>query len=92
MLRLQGSAAFEPQNKTRHGRLRMGVSMGHSGRGYCAGAALLALVVSAGAAFAQDPAASFPNKPIRMVVGFAAGGGNDIFARLMPWKPSQPIT
>jgi len=32
---------------------------------------------------AQDAAASFPNKPIRMVVGFAAGGGNDIFARLI---------
>ena len=55
----------------------------HSGRGYFTGAAMLALVVSTGGAFAQDPAASFPNKPIRMVVGFAAGGGNDIFARLI---------
>ncbi len=44
---------------------------------------ILALAFSAGAAFAQDPAASFPNKPIRVVVGFAAGGGNDIFARLI---------
>ena len=44
---------------------------------------ILALSMSAGTAFAQDPAASFPNKPIRMVVGFAAGGGNDIFARLI---------
>ncbi len=52
----------------------------HSGLGLCAGAALLAL---AGTAAAQDPAAGFPNKPIRMVVGFAAGGGNDIFARLI---------
>ncbi len=34
-------------------------------------------------ASAQDAAASFPNKPIRMIVGFAAGGGNDIFARLI---------
>jgi tripartite-type tricarboxylate transporter receptor subunit TctC len=44
---------------------------------------IVALALSAGAAAAQDPAASFPNKPIRMVVGFAAGGGNDIFARLI---------
>jgi tripartite-type tricarboxylate transporter receptor subunit TctC len=43
----------------------------------------MALALSAGIASAQDPAASFPNKPIRMVVGFAAGGGNDIFARLI---------
>jgi tripartite-type tricarboxylate transporter receptor subunit TctC len=44
---------------------------------------IVTLALSAGAAAAQDPAASFPNKPIRMVVGFAAGGGNDIFARLI---------
>jgi tripartite-type tricarboxylate transporter receptor subunit TctC len=40
-------------------------------------------VIHMGAAHAQDAAASFPNRPIRMVVGFAAGGGNDIFARLI---------
>lgn len=50
---------------------------------------LAAVCMSAGAiassqrTHAQDAAASFPNKPIRMVVGFAAGGGNDIFARLI---------
>ena len=55
----------------------------HSGRGLHAFAAMLALVASTGTVFAQDSAASFPNKPIRMVVGFAAGGGNDIFARLI---------
>lgn len=44
---------------------------------------LLALAFCAGTASAQDPAASFPNKPIRVIVGFAAGGGNDIFARLI---------
>jgi tripartite-type tricarboxylate transporter receptor subunit TctC len=46
--------------------------------GLCA----LTLAFSANEGAAQDTA-SFPNKPIRMVVGFAAGGGNDIFARLV---------
>ncbi len=46
------------------------------------GLGALALVWSADRAATQD-AASFPSKPIRVVVGFAAGGGNDIFARLV---------
>jgi tripartite-type tricarboxylate transporter receptor subunit TctC len=55
------------------------------------GAALLgaSLVLSAivTAASAQgDPAATFPNKPIRVIVPFAAGGGNDLFARLVGQK------
>src|SRR5450631_1387888 len=44
----------------------------------CALVALLAL--AAGQARAQD---SYPNRVIRVIVGFAAGGGNDIFARLV---------
>jgi tripartite-type tricarboxylate transporter receptor subunit TctC len=44
----------------------------------CALVVLLALV--AGAARAQD---AYPNRVIRVIVGFAAGGGNDIFARLV---------
>ena len=40
-------------------------------------------------AWAQDPAANFPNKPIRIIVGFAAGGGNDLFARLVGQKLSE---
>ena len=31
----------------------------------------------------------YPNKVIRMIVGFAAGGGNDIFARLVATKLSE---
>jgi tripartite-type tricarboxylate transporter receptor subunit TctC len=45
------------------------------------------LVLAASApARAQD---AFPNRPVHLVVGFAAGGGNDIFARLVGGKLSE---
>ena len=52
-------------------------------RGLVLSAAAMAAMTFAAPAKAQDAAASFPSKPIRVVVGFAAGGGNDIFARLI---------
>ena len=52
-------------------------------------AAVLAVSLTATAVPAQDAAANFPNKPIRVIVPFAAGGGNDIFARLVGQKLSE---
>ena len=41
-------------------------------------------------AWAQDAgASSYPSKPVRLIVGFAAGGGNDLFARLIGQKLSE---
>jgi len=49
--------------------------------------ALAALLISAAHPLrAQSDPATYPNKPIRVIVPFAAGGGNDIFARLVGQK------
>lgn len=50
-----------------------------------AGLASLALFASASAASAQD----YPNRPIRFVVGFAAGGSSDVVARIIGQKMSE---
>ena len=56
-----------------------------------AAAVLLAAIVTDAAAAQDNPAANFPNRPIRLIVGFAAGGGNDLFARLVGQKLSESV-
>jgi len=48
---------------------------------------LLALCAFALPAAAQD----YPNKPIRIIVGYAAGGGNDIIVRVMQPEMSRGL-
>src|SRR3954463_16813710 len=50
-------------------------------------AALVALIVSTATAFAQG----YPNKPVRVVVGFAAGGPTDVIARIVSQKLSDNL-
>lgn len=53
----------------------------------------MATTAFAGAAStqAQDAAATFPKQPIRIVIGFAAGGGNDIMGRVIAQKMSERL-
>jgi tripartite-type tricarboxylate transporter receptor subunit TctC len=48
---------------------------------------IAALALLAGPALAQD----YPNKPIRIIVGYAAGGGNDIIVRVMTNELSKGL-
>jgi tripartite-type tricarboxylate transporter receptor subunit TctC len=62
--------------------------------GFRAGRVAWGLVLSILASLALSPAlaqSDYPGKPIRLVVGFAAGGGNDIFARLIANKLQEKL-
>ena len=53
--------------------------------------AAMLIALAAPSARAQDDAKNFPVKPIRIVIGFSAGGGNDILARVVAQKLSENI-
>ncbi|HEX7889082.1 MAG TPA: tripartite tricarboxylate transporter substrate binding protein [Ramlibacter sp.] len=53
--------------------------------------AAAALAASALPALAQAPAAAFPTKPIRIIVGYAPGGANDILARIVAQKMAEGL-
>lgn len=48
----------------------------------------LALAIAAGPAIAQE---HYPSRPLRMVVGYAPGGGTDIFARVLADRLARPL-
>jgi tripartite-type tricarboxylate transporter receptor subunit TctC len=52
-------------------------------------ACLLALTASP--ASAQEDASKYPSRPIHIIVGFAAGGGNDVIARIYAQKLSDDL-
>jgi tripartite-type tricarboxylate transporter receptor subunit TctC len=55
-------------------------------------AGLIAFTLTATAsAFAQEDPAKYPTRPVHIVVGFAAGGGNDIIARVFGQKLSESL-
>jgi tripartite-type tricarboxylate transporter receptor subunit TctC len=51
----------------------------------------VALVTAAVSSLQAQDAANYPSKPLRVIVGFAAGGGNDLFARLVGQKLSENL-
>ena len=52
-----------------------------------AGIAALAAALAAAGALAQD----YPTKPVRIIVGYTSGGGNDLIARLIAPKMAESL-
>jgi tripartite-type tricarboxylate transporter receptor subunit TctC len=48
-------------------------------------------LTAASSSFAQEDPSKYPARPIHIVVGFAAGGGNDIIARVYGQKLSEGL-
>ena len=50
---------------------------------------LAAAILAAGTAWAQDPVANYPSRPVRWVVPFPPGASNDIIGRLIGQKLTE---
>jgi tripartite-type tricarboxylate transporter receptor subunit TctC len=61
-----------------------GAEGNHDSRLWVRGVALLATLLAAAPAAAQQ----YPVKPVRVIVGFAPGGGNDVISRMVAQKLS----
>ena len=64
-------------------------SLRHAARAVALYAGLLLVGTSTWAQ--TDPAATYPTRTIKIVVGFAAGGGNDIIARIVGQKLQEEL-
>ena len=49
----------------------------------CTWACAVGLLALSGVAAAQQGAKEFPSRPVRIIIGFAAGGGNDLIVRVL---------
>jgi tripartite-type tricarboxylate transporter receptor subunit TctC len=65
--------------------------MSMPGRHTLAGTCLAIIALAASGARAQDDVSKYPTRPIHIIVGFAAGGGNDIIARVFGQKLSEDL-
>src|SRR5580704_19541981 len=65
--------------------------MGMPGRHILAGTCLAVIAFAASDARAHDDVSKYPTRPIHIIVGFAAGGGNDIIARIFGQKLSEDL-
>lgn len=55
------------------------------------GLILALLACAASPASAQEDASAYPSRAVRIIVGFAAGGGNDVIARIYAQKLSEDL-
>jgi tripartite-type tricarboxylate transporter receptor subunit TctC len=57
----------------------------------CLAGGIMAALAGLSACAQVDPAQGYPAKPIRVIVGFTAGGGTDVLARLVGQKMSEAL-